>query len=186
MKAKRYKLSKAIVTITELEMTERPLSRPPAPEWAKPAIFQAPDIPLSFYRHLYHEIGREYHWAIRANYSDARLSDEIHREDVEIYVLYLFGAPAGFYEILRRDENTHYLIYFGITKMWQGKGIGAFLLGHAIDTMWSKNPQKLRLGTCTLDHPKALTFYQKMGFEPAAQWKGERDVFYDIPLPSNL
>lgn len=178
--------SQAIVTVTELEMTERPLTRPPAPAWARPAILQAEQIPLGFYRYLYEDIGRPYHWTIRAGMNDEALAAEVHAQNVEIFVLYLRGAPAGFYEIQRPEADTHYLIYFGLSRAWHGMGIGRFFLSHAIDTLWSGKPQRLRLGTCTLDHPAALPLYQKAGFKPVAQWKRERDVFANVPLPACL
>lgn len=177
----------ALVTVTELEMRARPnLVRPPAPEWARPAILHAPHIPLAYYRFLYEQVGRPWHWTVRADLDDAALAAEIHAPEVEIYVLYLEGAPAGFYELLRQSREVHYLIYFGLMRHWHGKGIGRFFLAHAIDTLWAGEPKVVRLGTCTLDHPAALGLYQKMGFSPVGQWKRRRPVFADQPLPETL
>ena len=182
----KQKYKRAVITVTELEMTERPLERAPAPSWARPAVLQAQHIPPAFYRFLYEQVGRPYHWTIRASMTDEELSREVHAEGVEIYVLYLKGAPAGFYEIHRISPEVHYLIYFGLMRAWHRIGVGKFLLSHAIDTLWAGNPKTIRLGTCTLDHPAALPLYQKAGFRPISQWKRERDVFADVPLPSSL
>ena len=182
----KQKYKRAMVTVTELEMTVPPLVRAQPPHWAKPAILKAENIPLSYYRYLYDQVGRPYHWAIRTNMDDASLGREIHSENVEIYVLYLKGAPAGFYELQRSSKDAHYLIYFGLMRTWHGMGVGKFFLSHAIDTLWSAEPKTNRRGTCTLDHPAALGLYQKAGFKPVAQWKKEREVFADVPLPNNL
>ena len=46
------------------------------------------------------------------------------------------------------------------------RGLGGWLLQSAIELAWDKGPKKLTVNTCTLDHPKALPLYQKMGFQP--------------------
>ncbi len=40
------------------------------------------------------------------------------------------------------------------------------MLQSAVDLAWDKGPRKLTVNTCTLDHPKALPLYQKLGFRP--------------------
>lgn len=83
---------------------------------------------------------------------------------VEIYVLYVGGVPAGYAEIDLRQEPDIALAYFGIMPDFIGQRLGSFFLNWIIDKAWSYHPQRFWLHTCTLDHPKALAVYQKAGF----------------------
>jgi GNAT superfamily N-acetyltransferase len=65
------------------------------------------------------------------------------------------------------------LAYFGLMQDFLGRGLGSFLLATAIDIAWSKPIERLWVHTNTLDHPRALPLYQKMGFVPYAQEKAE-------------
>ena len=48
-------------------------------------------------------------------------------------------------------------------------GFGYFFLYHATLNAWSKPISKLLVNTCTLDHPRALPLYQRLGFVPYAR-----------------
>ena len=90
----------------------------------------------------------------------------IANPDVEIYVLYGNGTPAGMAEIDRRHERAIDIAYLGVMPEFLGQGLGRYLLGAAIDIAWSHAPEKVTVNTCNLDHPKALTLYQRFGFTP--------------------
>jgi GNAT superfamily N-acetyltransferase len=45
-----------------------------------------------------------------------------------------------------------------------GQGFGKWFLRWIIDKVWSYQPRRFRLHTCTLDHPAALAMYKKAGF----------------------
>ncbi len=47
-----------------------------------------------------------------------------------------------------------------------GLALGPYLLGQAIEALWQKEPSRVLVNTCTLDHPKALPLYQRFGFRP--------------------
>ena len=56
-----------------------------------------------------------------------------------------------------------------------GQALGPYLLASAIDIAWSYEPEKLLVNTNTLDHPKALALYQRMGFRPYKREKRRID-----------
>ena len=100
---------------------------------------------------------------------DDELTTAIHAEGVEIWVLYAGGQPAGYFELVPRQENIMELEYFGVIPEFHGRGLGKWLLAEAIRAAWSKQPAKVIVETCSLDGPRALPLYQKMGFIPYAQ-----------------
>ena len=165
------------ITITKLEMHARPSHvRPHLPhsgEHTRAMLMKLDAPPLHFYRYLYKTVGEEYVWVARRRMDDATLGAIVGDPRVEIYVLYVGGAPAGYAELDFRMRNEAELAYFGLLPDFIGQGFGAFLLSSAIDIVWSKPVERLWVHTNTLDHPRALPLYQKMGFVPYAQEKAE-------------
>ncbi|QPC41721.1 GNAT family N-acetyltransferase [Kaustia mangrovi] len=156
--------------VTFLEMTEQPsLVDIHPPVNLKVALMRAEEIPVHFYRYLYDTVGTGLYWIDRKVLSDEALANIIHDENVEVFVAYGHGVPAGFFEIDARKPEEVWLAYFGIVPDFQGQGVGKWLLAEAIGTAWAKGPERVRVETCTLDHPRALALYQRMGFVPYAQ-----------------
>lgn len=154
------------VTITYLEM-HRPPARPPAhlPQLPqKLALLRAEQPTMGFYRYLYNAVGGRWRWYERSALSDDELAAIVRDEDVEIYVLYVGGTPAGFAEIDFRRMPEVELAYFGLIEEYLGRGLGPYMLDWAVDTAWARGPSRLWVHTCTLDHPSALAVYQKAGF----------------------
>ena len=151
--------------VTELVMTERPALHAPVPS-VRHGVMRAAPIPVHFYRYLYDAVGRPYHWVDRKRWDDARLAARINDEAVTVMILYAGGVPAGFYELAADAPGQLRLVLFGIVPDYQGRGFGRFFLAHAIREAFDRNPERLRVETCTLDHAAALPLYQKMGFRP--------------------
>ncbi|MBI1262463.1 MAG: GNAT family N-acetyltransferase [Rhizobiales bacterium] len=155
--------------VTHLEMLAEPkLPHIPRPR-GKYALLRADKPPVHFYRYLYNTIGESYLWVNRRRLSDAALAVAIQDERVEIYVLYVNGAPAGFFELDFRHMPRADLNFLGMMPEHIGMGLGKFLLGEAITMAWAHRPNRLIVQTCTLDHPSALPLYQKFGFNPCGQ-----------------
>ncbi len=159
-------------TVTALEMLSRPTRPSPhPPAGVKTALIRAEPPTVAFYRFLYGRVGAEWTWVSRRLMDDATLAAEISDPAVEIYVLYVDGAPAGYGELDRRPENGSVeLAYFGLMPEFIGRGVGKYLLDTVVDIAWTGDPKRLWVHTCDLDHPRALAVYQKAGFEPFDQW----------------
>ena len=167
-------------TITFLEMTERPALKPVAlPHGAKVALLRAEKPSVAFYRFLYNHVGEKWLWWQRRAMPDAELEAIIHDERVEVLVLYCDGQPAGYSELDRRVAGEVELSYFGLMPEFIGRKLGPWLLTQTLEIAWSYGPQRVIVNTNTLDHPKALPLYQKLGFEPYRQ---EHFVFDDPRL----
>jgi GNAT superfamily N-acetyltransferase len=155
--------------VTHLEMRNQPRLAPVPKPPGKYALLRAEQPPLHFYRYLYDTIGRHYAWVSRRKLTNAELAAIIHDLDVEIYVLWLNGAPAGFAELDFRNMPDADLSFLGVVPEFIGQGLGRFLLNEVISIAWSRGPDRLVVQTCTLDHPNALNLYQRAGFSPYAQ-----------------
>ncbi|MFC5385956.1 GNAT family N-acetyltransferase [Aquamicrobium segne] len=157
------------VTVVFLEMEVRPTSFPPLPGNRQIALLRTHDIPLHFYRYLTDRVGRKWSWVHTLRQSDEELLKELHGKDREVWVLYLEGSPAGFFDLSRATPGVVDLGYFGLMKHAMGQGLGRWFLGSALSVCWETQPRLVTVQTCTLDHPAALPLYQKMGFHPVGQ-----------------
>ncbi|MDI7865075.1 GNAT family N-acetyltransferase [Rhizobiaceae bacterium n13] len=149
-------------------MTAAPKASLPVPVNIQTAIMRAIDIPLPFYRFLYRQIGKRWHWVDRLRMSDQELAAIVHDKRTSVSVLYVNGAPAGFYELFREDEDTIELVHYGLIEHALGLGIGKWFLLQALYTAWQDNPKRLITTTNNHDHPRALQLYQMFGFSPVS------------------
>lgn len=157
------------VTVTFLEMTKPPARYAPLPMGRQIALLKARNIPLHFYRYLMDRVGRKWHWVNALRLSDEELAAGLHAPGRDIRVLYLDGAPAGFFDLKPDLPDQTELAYFGMMEQATGQGIGRWFLGAAIEAAWATSPHIVTVQTCTLDHPAALPLYQKLGFVPVGQ-----------------
>jgi GNAT superfamily N-acetyltransferase len=166
------------VTRTYLEMTSpaelrsAPLPRP------EPRIERIVDCPVSFFRYLYAEVGRAFHWTDRLGWSDATIRRHLATPGVSIWLMSWSGAPAGYFELRAHDDRSVEIAYFGLLPDFIGRGWGKHLLTRAVQAAWESGTPRVWLHTCTLDHPAALPNYLKRGFRPI------REEVYEVAARS--
>jgi len=163
--------------VTFLEMLHHPAAIPPAQPKRKAALLKAELPPVHYYRYLYDTVGRDYKWVDRKKLSDAALAEILGDPLVELFVLYCDGCPAGMAEFDFRSPDVGQLAYFGLLPEFVGQRLSYFFLYHACMNAWSKPITKLLVNTCTLDHPRALPLYQRLGFVPYAR----EDRYIEMP-----
>jgi len=157
--------------ITYLEMRGAPKTpHSPAP-LARLALMQVENCTVSFYRYLYETVGTPWLWYQRRMMTDAALAAELAKPTTEIFVLYVGGLPAGYFELDAAAPQETELCYFGLIPEFIGRGLGPFLLRSAIDRGWSRPIGRLWVHTRRFDHPKALGHYQRAGFAVYARQK---------------
>jgi GNAT superfamily N-acetyltransferase len=152
------------VTTWFLEMTD-PGRLAPAPE-SDPALevrqVELPSPELS--RALYAAVGSDWYWTDRLGWSWSRWLAWLDRPELETWVAYVQGAPAGFFE-LERDGDAVELVAFGLLPAFIGRGLGPRLLDFALRRAWAQGPSSVWVHTCSLDGPAALATYRRRGLE---------------------
>jgi GNAT superfamily N-acetyltransferase len=157
-------VAKVEVLRTYLEMTERgALVAAPNPD-PRARIEPVFDCPVSFFRYLYAEVGRSYHWVDRLAWSDDTVRARIANPDVTLHLLSVAGAPAGYFELERHPDDSVEIAYFGLLPEYLGRGLGKHLLSRATEAAWALGPKRVWLHTCTLDDAAALPNYLARGF----------------------
>jgi GNAT superfamily N-acetyltransferase len=125
---------------------------------------RADRCPNSFYRYLYVEVGRGFHWVDRLPWTDEQITDHLNDKSVSLWVLYSSGVPAGYFELKKHPDGSAEIAYFGLLPEFHGRGLGKWLLSQAIDRAWETGANRIWLHTCTLDHPAAIPNYVARGF----------------------
>lgn len=132
-------------------------------------IEQVIECPPSFFRYLYAEVGRNYHWIDRLDWTNEQIRAYLSQPTVTLWVLYCAGAPGGYFELYQHEDGSVEIAYFGLLGEFIGRGIGKYLLTIAIEQAWKRASDRIWVHTCTLDHPAALSNYLRRGFKPFRQ-----------------
>ena len=154
--------------VTYLECRAAPAAAPPE----LPAGWRLGGLPepaLDAYRRLFRRVGEPWLWYSRLRLDDAALRRILDDPAVELRVLTVDGRAEGLFELDRRAPPDVEIAFFGVTAPLIGRGAGRFLMAHALAAAWTGGTERVWVHTCTLDHPRALGFYCKMGFRPYAQ-----------------
>lgn len=168
-----------VVTRTYLEMRSFAELRPSNLADVRCRFERLVNCPPSFYRFLYREVGKNYHWRDRLSWSDDQIKVHVVRQDIAVWVMYRQGTPAGWFELQQHRDRSTEVVYFGLLPEYMGKGLGKHMLSAAVEEAWATGAERVWLHTCSLDSPRALPNYLKRGFRP---YKEER---YNVALPTD-
>ena len=117
-------------------------------------------------RFLYSFVGEAWQWTDRLVWSQEAWESYAHSPQLYTYIAYYHGSIAGYYELEMQEEDSVEIVHFGLSPDYIGKGLGGYLLTHAIESAWNlSGTQRVWLHTCSLDHKGALANYQARGFE---------------------
>ena len=154
--------------VTSLEMTERPAPAPPSR--APLRLERWMNVDLERYRALFRAVGEPWLWFSRLALDDATLAAIVRSPDVQVHAVTRYdGTPVGLLELDFRESGQTELAFFGLIPEMTGRGLGNWLMAHAIRLAWTPDTRRVWVHTCTLDSPAALGFYQRHGFRPFAR-----------------
>ncbi|WP_253381006.1 GNAT family N-acetyltransferase [Notoacmeibacter sp. MSK16QG-6] len=133
---------------------------------------RATAIPVAYYRFLLDQVGHNHYWVQRMRLTDAAVRQILDAETTDISVLYLDGAPAGFFEIDRKRDGVAHIVHFGLIEHAQGRNLSPWFFHAALSAAWEGATERVTIGTTSLDHPAALRLYQRFGFEVTERSQG--------------
>ena len=152
------------VTRTYLQLLRADDLKPERASDGQVRIERVVSCPASFYRYLYSEVGRFYHWVDRLGWTDEEIRAHLSRPEIRLWAMYAEGSPAGYFELERHDDGSTEIAYFGLLPEFIGRGLGKHLLTEAVECAWGEGANRVWLHTCTLDDPAAMENYLKRGF----------------------
>ena len=121
---------------------------------------------ININKFFYRQIGKDHFWRDRLLWSDKEWKNYINNRNLETCIMKINDDPIGFYEQeFHKDQNEIELIQMGILREYQGKKLGSLLLKYIIQRAFSRNIERLRVHTCSLDHKHALNNYLSKGLK---------------------
>jgi len=154
--------SRVEVTTYFLEMHAAPSA--PAPVCPDNILVSKSTPSARAYLALYEAVGIQWLWYERSQLPIHELQSLVGDSRVSIHLLRHKGDVAGFSEIRSDPGGTTQILYFGLLPAFIGKGLGAYFLDWTIRYAFEKGPKRVRVHTCSLDHPRALATYINAGF----------------------
>jgi len=156
---------KVEVTTTYLQMLSpeelRRAACPDGPISLVQALVPSPELN----RFLYTAVGAQWYWLARLGWDYERWRTYLERPELETWVLYASGTPAGYIELEGQADDNIEVAYFGLLPRFIGQGLGGYLLSAGVERAWRRGAHRVWVHTCTLDGPNALSNYQARGFQ---------------------
>lgn len=125
--------------------------------------WQTPEV--NRYRALYRAVGESWFWYARLRMPPSELEAILQNPQNLVLRLFHNDKVVGYSELDRRSHPEVALAYFGLLPEYTGSGLGKLLMRATLAIAQRWQPDSLTVNTCTLDHPHALGFYQKAGFQ---------------------
>ena len=134
-------------------------------------------------RFLYTAVGGDWHWTDRLGWSYASWLAYLDRPELETWVAYVSGTPAGYLELEMQPGESVEVAYFGLLPRFIGRGIGGYLLSAGVQRAWAMGARRVWVHTCSLDGPHALANYQARGFRIYREERHAQDLAGQPPGP---
>ncbi len=177
---------KMAAVVTWLDMHAPPPPGPALPPEVNLLAQPAPDA--AAFLALFRAIGEPWLWFGRLQLPIDELQRQLTRGGVEVYHLIRQNETReeetiGLLELNRKADGEVEIAYFGLLPQWAGRGLGVPFMTAALEHAWKPDTRRVWLHTCTFDHPGALRFYRKCGFEP---YQRGLEIFDDPRLNGTL
>ncbi|HEX9945757.1 MAG TPA: GNAT family N-acetyltransferase [Thermoanaerobaculia bacterium] len=171
------------IDIYYLEMTSPDDLLPARPPREELEVRQAriPSPELS--RFLYTAVGGDWFWIDRLRWTYDQWLAWVDRPELETWIGYVQGTPAGYFELERQPGGDVELAYFGLLPRFLGRGLGGALLTAAVERAWRTGASRVWVHTCSLDGPASLANYQARGFRLYRQETVAKDLPDEAPGP---
>lgn len=123
----------------------------------------SPPFSARQYLEMYRAVGDAWNWLDRLTLAPEELEFTLNQKGTRIFSFLREKKFVGYGELVPRNDIVE-LQYFGLIPEATGSGLGRFFLGECMKIAWGMHPKKVQVNTCSLDHPAALGFYRKAGF----------------------
>ena len=115
---------------------------------------------------FYKSIGKKHHWVDRLIWTDKQWIEYTSDKKVITYILKKEEDLVGYFELIfHQNPKEVEIAYLGLLEEYQNQKLGSHLLSSAIKKSFLKNPKRVWVHTCSLDHKNALNNYISRGMK---------------------
>tara|TARA_B100001057_G_scaffold180147_1_gene180846 strand:- start:43 stop:546 length:504 start_codon:yes stop_codon:yes gene_type:complete len=123
-----------------------------------------PDFQIN--KFFYKNVGKNHHWVDRLIWAESEWIKYVNDSKVDTYILKNLEDIFGYFELIHHKSNNEVEIaYLGLLEKYINKKLGSYLLSSAIKKSFLKNPNRVWVHTCSLDHKNALNNYLSRGMK---------------------
>ena len=131
---------------------------------------------------LQQAVGADYRWGGREDWDRRQWTEYVDRPELNTWVAYVSGTPAGYFELESREDGSVQIQLFGLLSGFIGKGLGGILLTEAARQAWMLGANRVWLTTCSHDHAHALPNYLSRGFRIVRESAGPANPVFESSL----
>ena len=123
-----------------------------------------PDFQLN--KFFYKNVGKKHRWVDRLAWSDIQWTKYVNDKNIDTFILKKIDEMTGYFELIyHKNINEIEIAYLGLLEEFLNKKLGSFLLYSALKKSFLKNPKRVWVHTCSLDHKNALNNYLSRGMK---------------------
>ena len=174
------------VTTYHLEMTDPEKLCPKQVDWPQLTVERGQKPSPELNRFMYAAVGGDWNWIDRLSWTYHRWQEWVHRPELETWVGFIDGNPAGYFELESQPNANVEIASFGLLPSVIGQGLGGHLLTVAVNQAWQMGAKRVWLHTCSLDHPSALPNYQARGFRVFQESTASQVIPEQSPGPGDM
>lgn len=138
---------------------------PDAVDWPDQVQLVEAELPCpEINQFMFRAVGGIWHWYSRLNWNYQDWLDYLTTRQVRTWILWNRGTPAGYIELLKHQDQSVEIKFFGLLPQFIGQKLGSPLALAAIKLAANWQATRIWLHTCSADHPAALKNYQQAGF----------------------
>jgi GNAT superfamily N-acetyltransferase len=172
------------VTTWHLELRSPGDLRTAPPPETPVTLVQVETPSPDYSRFLYATVGRDWWWYTRLSWTRDEWMAWLDRPELETWVAYERGTPAGYFELEHQPPHDVEIVYFGLLPHAIGRRIGGWMLTKALQRGWEiEGTTRVWLHTCTLDGPHARANYEARGLTVFDTVVATEDLPASMPDP---
>ena len=156
---------KIATIVTYLGMQRRPPLRPDPPGAEGLALTPLGAAELERYLTIYRRLGERWMWFSRLVMAREALAGILDDSAVAAFAVTRDGEDRGLLELDFREEGVCEIAFFGLYEEETGTAAGRWLMNRALERAWRPGVARVFVHTCTFDHPRAVDFYRRSGFQ---------------------
>lgn len=156
---------KIATIVTYLGMQRPPPPRPDPPGAEGLALAPLGAEYIERYVTIYRTLGERWMWFSRLVMAREALAGILGDRAVEAFAVTREGRDRGLLELDFRDEGVCEIAFFGLFEEETGTAAGRWLMNRALERAWRPGVARVFVHTCTFDHPRAVDFYRRSGFQ---------------------
>ena len=154
------------LTTYYLEITDRQAIKAKSLDREKYRVLERTGEGPAFNQCMYRMVGEQWAWHDKRDWNLRQWQAYLTEQGARSWLLAdRNGGECGYFELSTARLPEVDILYFGLLPIAIGQDLGNAWLGEALCTAFDIGAKRVKVNTCSLDHPAALKNYQARGMQ---------------------